>query len=189
MVLWFVATVLGRDPNEPGAFFTGFGALFVGAGIGAVAGAVRHGILAIVGSGSDEISAPSLMVSIDPWGEPVARCELSARAVVRLLDTLPPSAAADWVTHIAEDMAEKLAELVVLADAGRAAVPIVDKSSIARARKHPLYAMLKKTANEFDDISDQLGRMMVELNAPDLDQVKTQLHVLTEQLPWLRPTA
>jgi len=166
------------------------GAAVSGVAFGAVVGTVRHGILAIAGPGVDEVSTPPPLISDDPWGEPVARCERSAEAVVRLLDTLPASAAAEWLTRIAESMAEKLAELGTLADAGRAAVPIEDKKSITLVRKHPLYAMLEKSADEFADISDQVGRMMVELHdAPDLDQVRAQLEVLTEQLPWLRPAA
>jgi len=165
------------------------GAVVLGVGIGAVVGAVRHGIAVLAGSGVDEVSVPGVPVA-DPWGAPVARCERSAEAVVRLLDTLPASVAAEWLRRIAEDMAEKLAELGTLADAGRAAVPIVDRRSVRRVRRHPLYGILAKTADEFALTYDQISSLVVELHAaPDFDEVKAQLEVLTEQLPWLRPAA
>ena len=189
LMVCVVAALGGWDPRVDGEVLAGISIVLIGAVFGAVVGAVRHGIAVLAGSGVDEVSVPGVPVA-DPWGVPVARCERSAEAVVRLLDTLPASVAAEWLRRIAEDMAEKLAELGTLADAGRAAVPIVDRRSVRRVRRHPLYGILAKTADEFALTYDQISSLVVELHAaPDFDEVKAQLEVLTEQLPWLRPAA
>jgi hypothetical protein len=127
---------------------------------------------------------------LDPWAAPVTRCEKSAEAVARLRDSMPASPVSEWLDQIAGTMSAKLAEIHALADAGRAVVPVTNVGSVAAAKKHPLYAVLQRAADEFGEVSTEIGALMLQLHGPlDLEQVKAQLQVLTEQLPLLRPAS
>lgn len=132
---------------------------------------------------------PVAIASVDPWAEPVDRSKQSAKAVTRLLESLPATAAGDWLGRIAETMSANLADIESLAEAGRAALPATDGRAVAEIKRHPLYGLLQQSAGEFADVVDQINRMTVELHTPrGLEQVRTQLQVLAEQMPLLRRT-
>lgn len=158
------------------------GAAIVGAIVGCTAGGIYHmfGVL---------WEKPTKPRPLDePWNGPVERCARSASTVTKLLDTLPDSAAADWLAQIAGTMATKLAEMEAFAEAGRAVAPAINANGIALAKRHPLYAQLKRSADEFAEVADQVSKLMIELQTPgNMERVRTELQVLTEQLPLLRP--
>ncbi len=192
VVMLFGVAVGGWDEAVDGPLALGLlGIAFIGLPVGALMGAVMW-----VFSPRRAPKPPSEPLEplkpppqhVDQvWVRPVSRCEESARAVARLLGTLPDCAAADWLARIAETMTAKLAEIQVLGDAGQAAVPVFTKRDVARAKAHPLYAQLQKSADEFADVADQVGSVMIELHTPpDLELIRAQLQMLTQQLPLLR---
>jgi hypothetical protein len=114
----------------------------------------------------------------------------SGRALRALGGGCRPASASEWLAQITGTMAAKLADLRLLADAGRAAVPVVGIHDDAAAKKHPLYAVLLKAADEFAEVANEISKVVVELHSTvGLDEVKVQLQMLTEQLPLLRPAA
>ncbi|MEV4320407.1 hypothetical protein [Actinocrispum sp. NPDC049592] len=191
MVMLLVVAMVGWDESVDGPLADSvLGMAVVGLPAGALIGGAMWGFDRLCRSRDEKprpIEPPTPRHVDLVWLKPVERCEESARAVARLLGTLPGSAAADWLTKIAKTMTTKLAEIQMLADAGQAVVPVFTKRDVARARAHPLYAQLERAADEFADVADQVGRAMVELHTPpELDLIRAQLEVLTQQLPLLR---
>jgi hypothetical protein len=175
----------GWSTETDGPFIAGLiGAMVLGAGAGALVGAVKHGLAALF-YGDDDWPEDAINPDVsDPWAVPVICCEQSAKAVVRLLESLPSSAAGEWPAQIVETMAIKLGDLRKLADAGRAAVPPVDGKAVRAAKKHPSYWVLQRSADEFAEVADEIGKVMAKLHSPlGLEEIRTQLRVLTERLP------
>jgi hypothetical protein len=161
---------------------------FLGVGVGAVAGVVQFLLGWAFGFLTRKRDKRTVITpaSVDPWKETVDRCKQSAKAVNRLIESLPATAAGEWLGRIAETMSANLADIEALAEAGRTALPATDPLAAAEIRQHPLYGLLRKSAGEFTDVVDQINQMLVELHTPaGLEQVRTQLQVLAEQLPLL----
>jgi hypothetical protein len=183
----------GGTPAPDPSFMTGLIMVIVlGLIGGALAGAIQHGVATLFHKRGrlTEIEppiSPTLQARlVDPWAEPVERSRESVRALTRLLDSLPPTAAGEWLGRIAATMSANLGDVAKLADAGRAAIPADDERAIAEIKQHPLYALLQKSADEFADVVAQINRMTVELHTPaGLAQIRTQLQVMAEQLPLL----
>ena len=184
------------DSGEPAAepsFIAGLIMVVVlGAFGGALAGAVQYGVASLVRKrehpmGIEPPVQPTFQIRlVDPWAEPLERSRQSVKALTRLLDSLPPTAAGDWLGRIAATMSANLGDMAKLAAAGRAAVPPTDERAVAEIQQHPLYALLEKSADEFADVVAQINRMTVELHTPaGLEQVRTQLQVLAEQMSLL----
>jgi hypothetical protein len=163
-----------------------FTVLLFGLGAGFVAGVVQYLVGSVFRPRRREKRPVIIPASVDPWAEVVGRSKQSAKAVTSLLESLPTTAAGEWLGRIAETMSANLADIEALAEAGRTALPATDPLAAAEIRQHPLYALLQKSAGEFADVVEQINRMLVELHTPaGLEQVRTQLQVLAEQLPLL----
>ncbi|MBP2326294.1 hypothetical protein JOF56_006679 [Kibdelosporangium banguiense] len=194
LVLWLLV-LIGRDgaPGEPVAEPSLMGQVvglaFFGFATGCAAGVVQFcvGWLFRLRFRRREKRPVITPATVDPWAETVDRCKQSAKAVTRLIESLPATAAGEWLGRIAETMSANLADIEALAEAGRAALPATDPLAVAEVRQHPLYGLLQKSAGEFTDVVGQINQMLVELHTPaGLEEVRTQLQVLAEQLPLLR---
>jgi hypothetical protein len=194
LVLSFVLLISSNVPTdptpEPSMGSQVFGVVVFGLLAGIAAGIVQFCVgwvlrLRIPKRAKRPVIVPA---SVDPWAEIVERSKRSAKAVTRLLESLPATVAGEWLGRIAETMSANLADIEALADAGRTALPATDPLAVAEIRQHPLYGLLQKSAGEFADVVGQINRMLVELHTPaGLEQVRTQLQVLAEQLPLLDP--
>lgn len=163
---------------------------FFGLGAGAAAGIVQFCLGRVFSFRLRKRDKRTVITpaTVDPWAETVDRCKQSAKAVTRLLESLPTTVAGEWLGRIAETMSANLADIEALAEAGRTALPATDPLAAAEIKQHPLYGLLQKSAGEFTDVVGQINRMLVELHTPaGLEQVRTQLQVLAEQLPLLGP--
>jgi hypothetical protein len=176
--------------EEPSLWSVVFGTVFFGIGAGFVAGVIQF----VMGSlfrrrpRKRERRAVITPASVDPWAELIDRSKQSAKAVTRLIESLPATAAGEWLGRIAETMSANLADIEALAEAGRTALPATDPLAVAEIRHHPLYGLLQKSTREFTGVVGQINQMLVELHTPaGLAEVRTQLQVLAEQLPLLGP--
>jgi hypothetical protein len=190
-LLLLVSNNGSSDPlpaQEPSLWAQIVGVVFFGLGAGCVAGVIQFCIGWVLRPRRREKRPVIVPASVDPWAEVVDQSKQSAKAVTRLLESLPTTAAGEWLGRIAETMSANLADIEALAEAGRTALPATDPLAAAEIRQHPLYALLRKSADEFTEVVDQINRMLVELHTPaGLELVRTQLQVLAEQLPLLSP--
>lgn len=114
----------------------------------------------------------------DMWSELVERCAESTRRVAGAVQTVPKSAAKDWLQRISEQLTRELDDVRGIAQLGRA-LGAVD-------RQHPVYQRLLKAAHDFQQFENEVGRVALQMfDHPELDEARTHLEVLEKQLPQL----
>lgn len=114
----------------------------------------------------------------DMWSELVERCAESTRRVANAVQTVPKSAAKDWLQRISEQLTKELDDVRGIAQLGRA-LGAVD-------RQHPVYQRLLKAAHDFHQFENEVGRVALQMfDHPELDEARTHLEVLEKQLPQL----
>jgi hypothetical protein len=114
----------------------------------------------------------------DMWSELVERCAESTRRVAAAVQTVPKSAAKDWLQRIGEQLTKELDDVRGIAQLGRA-LGAVD-------RQHPVYQRLLKAAHDFHQFENEVGRVALQMfDHPELDEARTHLEVLEKQLPQL----
>ncbi|NKE58424.1 hypothetical protein FXN61_16990 [Lentzea sp. PSKA42] len=114
----------------------------------------------------------------DMWSELVERCAESTRRVAAAVQTVPKSAAKDWLQRISEQLTKELDDVRGIAQLGRA-LGAVD-------RQHPVYQRLLKAAHDFHQFENEVGRVALQMfDHPELDEARTHLEVLEKQLPQL----
>ncbi|RAS68618.1 hypothetical protein C8D87_102687 [Lentzea atacamensis] len=114
----------------------------------------------------------------DMWSELVERCAESTRRVAAAVQTVPRSAAKDWLQRISEQLTEELDDVRGIAQLGRA-LGAVDQ-------QHPVYQRLLKAAHDFRQFENEVGRVALQMfDHPELDEARTHLEVLEKQLPQL----
>ncbi|MFC3892156.1 hypothetical protein ACFOWZ_11785 [Lentzea rhizosphaerae] len=114
----------------------------------------------------------------DMWSEQVERCAESARRVSAAVQTVPKSAAKDWLQRISEQLTKELDDVRGIAQLGRA-LGAVDQ-------QHPVYQRLLKAAHDFKQFENQVGRVALQMfDHPELDDARTHLEMLEKQLPQL----
>jgi len=114
----------------------------------------------------------------DMWSELVERCAESTRRVAAAVQTVPKSAAKDWLQRISEQLTKELDDVRGIAQLGRA-LGAVD-------RQHPVYQRLLKAAHDFKQFENEVGRVALQMfDHPELDAARTHLEVLEKQLPQL----
>ncbi|GAB2823895.1 hypothetical protein GCM10027200_23990 [Lentzea nigeriaca] len=114
----------------------------------------------------------------DMWSEQVERCAESARRVSAAVQTVPASAAKDWLLRISEQLTKELDDVRGIAQLGRA-LGAVDQ-------QHPVYQRLLKAAHDFKQFENEVGRVALQMfDHPELDDARTHLEMLEKQLPQL----
>jgi hypothetical protein len=114
----------------------------------------------------------------DMWSDLVERCAASTRRVAAAVQTVPKSAAKDWLQRISEQLAKELDDVRGIAQLGRA-LGAVD-------RQHPVYQRLLKATHDFHQFENEVGRVALQMfDHPELDEARTHLEVLEKQLPQL----
>ncbi|WP_086666365.1 hypothetical protein [Lentzea kentuckyensis] len=114
----------------------------------------------------------------DMWSELVERCAESTRRVAAAVQTVPKSAAKDWLQRIGEQLTKELDDVRGIAQLGRA-LGAVD-------RQHPVYQRLLKAAHDFQQFENEVGRVALQMfDHPELDEARVHLEVLEKQLPQL----
>lgn len=114
----------------------------------------------------------------DMWSELVERCAESTRRVAAAVQTVPKSAAKDWLQRISEQLTKELDDVRGIAQLGRA-LGAVD-------RQHPVYQRLLKAAHDFQQFENEVGRVALQMfDHPELDEARIHLEVLEKQLPQL----
>ena len=114
----------------------------------------------------------------DMWSELVERCAESTRRVAAAVQTVPKSAAKEWLQRISEQLTKELDDVRGIAQLGRA-LGAVD-------RQHPVYQRLLKAAHDFQQFENEVGRVALQMfDHPELDEARTHLEVLEKQLPQL----
>lgn len=114
----------------------------------------------------------------DMWSELVERCAESSRRVAAAVQTVPKSAAKDWLARISEQLTKELDDVRGIAQLGRA-LGAVD-------RQHPVYQRLLRAAHDFHQFENEVGRVALQMfDHPELDEARTHLEVLERQLPQL----
>lgn len=152
-----------------------FGALpglAIGTGIGFVRRSIRRP------SQPRPAYLPMPQQPYDMWSELVERCAESSRRVAAAVQTVPKSAAKDWLQRISEQLTRELDDVRGIAQLGRA-LGAVD-------RQHPVYQRLLKAAHDFHQFENEVGRVALQMfDHPELDEARTHLEVLEKQLPQL----
>jgi hypothetical protein len=114
----------------------------------------------------------------DMWSELVERCAESTRRVAAAVQTVPVSAAKDWLQRISDQLTKELDDVRGIAQLGRA-LGAVD-------RQHPVYQRLLKAAHDFKQFENQVGRVALQMfDHPELDAARTHLEMLEKELPQL----
>jgi hypothetical protein len=147
-----------------------------GSVIGLIVGLIRR---AIKRSGPPVPAFPMVpQHPYDMWSEQVERCAESARRVNAAVQTVPASAAKDWLQRISEQLAKELDDVRGIAQLGRA-LGAVDS-------QHPVYQRLLKAAHDFKQFENEVGRVALQMfDHPELDEARTHLELLEKQLPQL----
>lgn len=172
-----VAVVLGEN-NSPvwllalsipvfGVIFGGVPGLVVGTVVGLVRRAAQPRPL--------PYAAPQ---PVDMWSVLVDRCAESTRRVAAAVTTVPESLARDWMERIAQDLKKELDDVRGIAQLGRA-LGAVDA-------QHPVYQRLEAAVRDFTAFENQVATVALKMfDHPELDQVRTDLEFLEQQLPQL----
>ncbi|SMC65684.1 hypothetical protein [Lentzea albidocapillata] len=114
----------------------------------------------------------------DMWSDLVERCAASTRRVAAAVQTVPNSAAKDWLWRISGQLTKELDDVRGIAELGRA-LGAVD-------RQHPVYQRLLKATHDFHQFENEVGRVALQMfDHPELDEARTHLEVLEKQLPQL----
>lgn len=151
--------------------FGGLPGAAIGAGIGAIRRAARP-------KEQRPVRLPLPQQPYDMWSEQVERCAESTRRVAAAVQTVPKSAARDWLAKISDQLTRELDDVRGIAQLGRA-LGAVD-------RQHPVYQRLLKAAHDFRQFENEVGRVALQMfDHPELDEARTHLEVLERQLPQL----
>jgi len=114
----------------------------------------------------------------DMWSDLVERCAASTRRVAAAVQTVPKSAAKDWLERISEQLTRELDDVRGIAQLGRA-LGAVD-------RQHPIYQRLLRASHDFHQFENEVGRVALQMfDHPELDEARTHLEMLEKQLPQL----
>ena len=114
----------------------------------------------------------------DMWSDLVERCAASTRRVAAAIQTVPNSPAKDWLWRISGQLTKELDDVRGIAQLGRA-LGAVD-------RQHPVYQRLLKATHDFHQFENEVGRVALQMfDHPELDEARTHLEVLENQLPQL----
>jgi hypothetical protein len=114
----------------------------------------------------------------DMWSDLVERCAASTRRVAAAIQTVPQSAAKDWLQRISEQLVKELDDVRGIAQLGRA-LGAVDQ-------QHPVYQRLLKASHDFHQFENEVGRVALQMfDHPELNEARTHLEVLEKQLPQL----
>ncbi|MFJ5993006.1 hypothetical protein [Lentzea sp. NPDC092896] len=114
----------------------------------------------------------------DMWSDLVERCAESTRRVAAAVQTVPKSAAKDWLQRISEQLTKELDDVRGIAQLGRA-LGAVDS-------QHPVYQRLLKASHDFHQFENEVARVALQMfDHPELDEARTHLEVLEKQLPQL----
>ncbi|WP_330272244.1 hypothetical protein OG205_35445 [Lentzea sp. NBC_00516] len=114
----------------------------------------------------------------DMWSDLVERCAASTRRVAAAVQTVPKSAAKDWLERISEQLTRELDDVRGIAQLGRA-LGSVD-------RQHPIYQRLLRASHDFHQFENEVGRVALQMfDHPELDEARTHLEMLEKQLPQL----
>ncbi|GAA2782661.1 hypothetical protein [Crossiella cryophila] len=120
----------------------------------------------------------------DAWSRLLDACEQPVQRCDQALAAVPPSPAKDWLGQIVATMRAELPTARGLAETGRRLQ--LDRQS--RLNEHPLYRRLFAATQEFAATERRIGEVITQLVAqPDLKRVDSQLQLLEQQLPHLRP--
>ena len=158
-----------------GAIAVAFGGV-PGAVVGTGVGFIRRSIQRPVQQGP--AYPPMPQQPYDMWSELVERCAESTRRVAAAVQTVPKSAAKDWLQRIGEQLTKELDDVRGIAQLGRA-LGAVD-------RQHPVYQRLLKAAHDFQQFENEVGRVALQMfDHPELDEARVHLEVLEKQLPQL----
>jgi hypothetical protein len=144
-----------------------------GAAIGLGMGVVLH---------RHEKRFPSRPLSppVDRWSAVVARCEHSVRRVAAVVGAIPASPAKDWMNRITAQFNAELDDVRALAALARAMG--------AAHEDHPASQRLFAAARDFAAFEQEVGRVALKMfDHPELDRARTDLELLEQQLPNLRP--
>lgn len=151
--------------------FGGLPGIVIGTGVGFIRRAARP-------AQPRPVHLPIPQQPYDMWSELVERCAESSRRVAAAVQTVPKSAAKDWLVRISEQLAEELDDVRGIAQLGRA-LGAVD-------RQHPVYQRLLRAAHDFHQFENEVGRVALQMfDHPELDEARTHLEVLERQLPQL----
>lgn len=148
-----------------------------GAVVGTVVGAIRNSVQRPRRQPLP-MHPPFPQQPFDMWSDLVERCSESTRRVAAAVQTVPNSPAKDWLQRISEQLAEELDDVRGIAQLGRA-LGSVD-------RQHPVYQRLLKATHDFHAFENEVGRVALQMfDHPELDEARTHLEVLENQLPQL----
>jgi hypothetical protein len=145
----------------------------VGTGVGFLRRAVRQPRQA-----PGPMHPPAPQQPYDMWSDLVERCAASTRRVAAAVQTVPRSAAKDWLQRISEQLTKELDDVRGIAQLGRA-LGAVD-------RQHPIYQRLLRASHDFHQFENEVGRVALQMfDHPELDEARTHLEMLEKQLPQL----
>lgn len=122
----------------------------------------------------------------DIWQRMLDQCQRSMRTVDEAVDVAPASAAKDWLVSLQGKMTTELGNAGSLVRLARAEFPDEHGSGSAEALAHPLYGQLNQAVADFATSRERIVAIAAKLlHQPDLDQVRTDLDMLTQELPEL----
>lgn len=123
----------------------------------------------------------------DIWQRMLEQCQQSMRTVDEAVDVAPDSAAKKWLVSLQGKMTTELGNAGSLVRLARAEFPDErGQEGSAAAVAHPLYWQLRKAVADFTTSREGVVAIAAKLvHQPDLDQVRTDLDMLSQQLPEL----
>ncbi|MCX2954943.1 hypothetical protein [Lentzea sp. NEAU-D7] len=186
------AIELASESGKPSSAFITFTAILIvsfmmgavpGAVVGTCVGLVRRSVQRprhLPGQMPGPMHPPVPQQPYDMWSDLVERCAASTRRVAAAVQTVPQSAAKDWLQRISEQLLKELDDVRGIAQLGRA-LGAVDQ-------KHPVYQRLLKASHDFHQFENEVGRVALQMfDHPELHEARTHLEMLEKQLPQLSP--
>lgn len=168
-----------------------FGAIALGglpgATIGAIIGAVRRRQVRIAAAPVRKLAAriqddrPN-----DVWERMLQDCETSVHQAGEAVALAPPGAATDWLVSLQGRMEQELDGVRTIARLARMEFPHELVVVSSEAKQHMPYQQLIKAKADFEASRQRVIDIVTQLvHRPDLDQVRTDLTMLEQELPVL----
>ncbi|MET9228435.1 hypothetical protein [Lentzea sp. NPDC003310] len=176
-----LTTPSGAPESSPFITFVAIG--FVSLLFGGIPGAVLGTIVGAIRSSVQKprpqpMPLPYPQQPFDMWSDLVERCAASTRRVAAAVQTVPNSAAKEWLQRISGQLAAELDDVRGIAQLGRA-LGAVDQ-------QHPVYQRLLQATHDFHAFENEVARVALQMfDHPELDEARTHLEFLEKQLPQL----
>lgn len=185
LIYVIVAATGGLSTEEDGVALTFFAVLLVCLAVGFVPGAALGGLVGFVKGKA----APQAPPTDDGWARLHHRAEASVQRFHAVSADIDDRSVRSWLGDVGKRLDDELVESRKLTDLGRRLDRAPDERGPRDPQVRPLWDRVVEAAEGFDNAAARAVAIRVSLaddDGPDLTDVKSQLDVLTQQLPQLR---